>query len=228
MCPDRFSDWKEFKNWNEQKTEKVRLFVLRIDEFLSRTRRMKVAILPLLASLGFISCGDASTSTNGTGGPGEGATSPVVTPQAYVQARVAPGTDAASCGLASPETFNVGEPSVKSGSNLPDGSKFAVTCRVAPRSSEGAFDVVVEASTPTRSLKVQGPFTSATKSIASVELVMSTGKFAQSDCEVSYDSQISGVAAGRIWATVTCARATAPGHTCSAKAEFRFENCSQN
>lgn len=54
------------------------------------------------------------------------------------------------------------------------------------------------------------------------------GNFSSNDCTLKFTRDISGVASGRIWATLTCPNGQDPStnKACKGEAEFRFENCS--
>jgi hypothetical protein len=58
-----------------------------------------------------------------------------------------------------------------------------------------------------------------------------TGSFDEGDCTAAFTNTNMGVAAGRIWAQVTCPKATmsntSPPHVCEGDVEIRFENCGQ-
>lgn len=82
------------------------------------------------------------------------------------------------------------------------------------------------------SFSVNGLFTPAGDQTGiSVSLTRSGSTYKQSDCVATYPypEPNKTVAAGKVWATVTCPKAeneSAP-RTCQAVATFRFENCDQ-
>lgn len=53
--------------------------------------------------------------------------------------------------------------------------------------------------------------------------------YSQNNCTASFTEALQTVAAGRVWAVVTCDAAQAPGlqRTCETSTQFRFENCGQ-
>lgn len=53
--------------------------------------------------------------------------------------------------------------------------------------------------------------------------------YEESTCVVRYETPSQGVAQGRVWGEITCAKAadSATQKSCEAIAQFRFENCTQ-
>jgi hypothetical protein len=68
------------------------------------------------------------------------------------------------------------------------------------------------------------------QSPVSLALTKNGRTYSASDCVVRYDTQVGhGIAAGRVWGSITCAKAEerTAQRTCQTHAQFRFENCAQ-
>ena len=79
---------------------------------------------------------------------------------------------------------------------------------------------------------INGLFSTARQPQPNITVVFNRGdfgRFEQKDCVATYDvNPNAGVASGRIWAKVTCPKATREGgRACETEAQFRFENCEQ-
>jgi hypothetical protein len=162
------------------------------------------------------------------------------TPRMTFTSTVSPGTHkSAEC----PETgtwFSIGDfgaPTsgipvrpVDSGSSEQQGTA-SLTCSVKPEG--GGFRVVglAQLSGATGgSFSVSGLFNpSGDQSGISVSLTRSGSTYKQSDCTATYPDPAQTVAAGRVWATISCPNAenASAQRVCEAVATFRFENCDQ-
>ncbi|WP_394821848.1 hypothetical protein [Pendulispora albinea] len=114
-----------------------------------------------------------------------------------------------------------------------DGASLSVSCTVKPE-GDGYF---VEASAQIQarqSFSIRGHFTSSgdQTNLLGTWYDRSTGTFQQSGCTgtIATTSSGPGIKAGAVWASVSCPRAELTGGAnrfCEAKAEYRFENCTQ-
>jgi len=160
------------------------------------------------------------------------------TPKASVEAQVGPGTeegvnDSAKCQLKSEPWAIIGDPAsgtISDGDPV-DGATLIVRCTVRPDGD--GFRVEANAEIQNKQgFSVTGHFTptGAQANVIGSWNDINTGTFRQEDCTADYSSNsIMSVAAGRVWANITCPHATISGtdRTCLATAQFRFENCSQ-
>jgi hypothetical protein len=162
------------------------------------------------------------------------------TPRMTFISQVSPGSHPSSeC----PETgtwFSVGDfgaPSsgiavrpVDSGSSEQQGTA-SLTCSV--KASGGGFQVaglLTLTGATGGSFSVTGLFNpSGDQSNISVSLTRQGSTYKQNDCVATYPDPNQTVAAGRVWATVSCPNAdnASAQRTCEALATFRFENCDQ-
>lgn len=88
-------------------------------------------------------------------------------------------------------------------------------CSVKP--SGGAFAIDVTATLGYGYVAVAGTVPTVTTKIGSYEAT---------DCTLRFSGS-QGVAAGRVWGTVSCAKAVKGDRSCAAEIEIRFENCEQ-
>jgi hypothetical protein len=124
---------------------------------------------------------------------------------------------------------------------IPDGQPFAqgtvsVACSVTASGAD-QFNVtasVLLSGVPGGLFRIDGVFktTGDQPSIhAQFANNLSTNNYDELDhnCTVRYTTPFQGVAAGRIWGSITCPKAENQGAqtACEADAEFRFENCEQ-
>jgi hypothetical protein len=115
--------------------------------------------------------------------------------------------------------------------DMASGTTVGVVCSVTPEGD--GFHVEAKALLVGQgSVLIQGHFAAmGTQSNLSASFQRAdTGTFEESDCTADYAAKpYMGVAAGRVWATVTCPHATdmATSRTCLASGEIRFENCKQ-
>lgn len=130
-----------------------------------------------------------------------------------------------------------GNPSLAdSGQPVDDGAPFAqgtvtVDCKVAAQSN--GFNVAASAlltGATGGSFVVRGFFVPGQdNSGISASVTHNTISYGQDDCTARFTTSSQGVAAGRVWAEITCPNAQAPGpqRTCQTVTQFRFENCNQ-
>jgi hypothetical protein len=113
------------------------------------------------------------------------------------------------------------------------GGKVTVTCSVVPR--DDGFDVLATAQLNAAGkasglIKVTGFFKPGQDNEPVDIIVSKDGRgYKQANCKTSFVGPTQTVAAGRVWAEVTCPDATyeAGQRICLANAQFRFENCGQ-
>jgi hypothetical protein len=176
------------------------------------------------------------------------------TPNAYVSAVLQGSADLGTeaCGINEASFLEVGASSGGGGiASADDGSSqggfnVSVSCSVTAN-SDGSFQVNALASNGSAgAFGIIGKFTSSgvQTGIHATFSGPANADFSEVDCTVAYSSIVepgapTGVAAGRVWGTVTCPDAVDPGtseigpdggdvsRTCAATAEFKFQNCSQ-
>ena len=177
---------------------------------------------------------DGGGGDDGGGDVGDGGSA---TRRVTLSSQLGPGdesgvNDSAKCQLATQTWVVIGDNThpVYDGATQ-TGMKVSVECRVAVEGS--GFIVAGRATLDTMgSVEITGHFdpTGVQSAVHAVFTRGDTGSFVEDDCTASYAAnRIMGVAAGRVWATLTCPHATfsAQSRTCLGTAEFRFENCSQ-
>jgi len=183
---------------------------------------------------------DGGSSGSGDDGGGSTGSDGGVVQQAIVQADLSVGANGASCTLPAKSLFTLGTfPDVTKGTTavpvgdqaMSNGGTASVSCSVIANAT--GFDVKLQASLTganAGSITVQGAVTSSgMQSGLNGVVAGGTNTFAQVDCTMSYDSADMGVAAGRIWATLTCGKGVdlKASQTCQVGAQVRFENCKQ-
>jgi hypothetical protein len=155
--------------------------------------------------------------------------------RAYVSGSVTAGTHASTCNATgnAADTLSIGTPtsSVDDGSTL-SGGTFGVSCTVHAN-ADGTYDAQGTVSFASAS---GGSFTFSATSLAPPPrvdtnvhaslLVPSGGPWSESDCTLSFSGEMN-VAAGRIWAIVTCPDAQSSGATCATSIEMKLENCAR-
>lgn len=162
------------------------------------------------------------------------------TPRVTFSSQVSPGSHTSKECPESGSWFTIGDfgaPSsgipvrpVDSGSAEQQGTAN-LTCSVKPEG--GGFRVVgltTLSGATGGSFSVQGVFQPTGEQTGiSVSLTRSGSTYKQNDCTAIYPDSNQTVAAGRVWATVTCPSAdnATAQRTCEAVATFRFENCDQ-
>jgi len=122
---------------------------------------------------------------------------------------------------------------VKDGDSEGQGG-VGISCSVTPA---GPDEFNVNASVQLTGAKgglfrISGKFkTTGTQTANAVFARTGLPSYSQNDgkCTVEYTTQFQGVAAGRVWADITCPNAEDPGAqvSCEGRAQFRFENCAQ-
>lgn len=121
-----------------------------------------------------------------------------------------------------------------------------VACKVVQSSDRKTFEVDASLKSDDRvvfAIKGTFPATTDTKGFKVPSVTLSNADpsnfvaYTQADgnCTVLYATDQEGVSAGRVWGEVTCATATLDGATtgnasgtCTAIAEFRFEDCARD
>lgn len=163
------------------------------------------------------------------------------TPRGIVDSTIAPGSNsAAECPESGPwlELGDYGAPPDQKPRPVDDGATdqggaASITCSVVP--SAAGFDVNATATLSGASggsVTVKG-FFNATGDSPNIYMSLSksgrTGAYGASDCTARFTTPYQGVAAGRLWAEITCEKANAPAEqrTCRSRAQVRFENCGQ-
>lgn len=194
------------------------------------------ALAPFMIAGGACTGGAAdATATNGGGesSDGGGERPPTVAlPQAIVSARYEAGSNAdcsaegseLAIGALAPEDHSRPAQPVREG---PEDDVTALWCSVVPDGS-GAFLVRGAVDAGAGQFELSGTFAPSGE-ITGVKVRASApaGVYEASDCVVRYP-QLGGVASGRVWGQLTCAKATSgQGDACRIVAEFRFENCAQ-
>lgn len=180
--------------------------------------------------------GDGGSSANPAGGDGG---SRDLRPQAVFGARFERGTT--NCQEVG-DLFSVGDfendvpvppvplRAVRDGEREGSGS-VAIACTV--KANGDAFDVNASLQLTGAQgglFRVQGQLkTSGQGTVSATFARTGLPSYSQTDCIVTYVTATQGVAAGRVWGTVTCPNAeNASSQTsCEASAQFRFENCTQ-
>lgn len=119
---------------------------------------------------------------------------------------------------------------VDNGASEQQGSVTA-SCRVVPEGD--AFRVEAQAvlsGATGGSFLVSGLFrTSGDQTPVYASFTRQGTTYKQNDCVAQYTEPLMTVAAGRVWATITCpnAEAASAQRICQGRATFRFENCDQ-
>lgn len=161
-------------------------------------------------------------------------------PLAYVNSTFdGPGTSGAACSF-SPGVWiqiknapSAPDDAVQTGGTTDKGASVTVSCSVHAN-ADGSFAVTATATLGGLGgggLTVSGTFTSmgTQMNIHGVFTRGDTGTYEENDCTVAYDQTGMGIAAGRVWADLTCPNETRSGESmpesCSAQAQFKFENC---
>ncbi len=205
-------------------------------------------------ALGAVACtggasngGDGSSSSNGgaSSSGGSSGNEPTARAQAIFEGTLEPGTDKECPDVGALFTLGdfgdpAGQPNVpakpvKDGESWEQGTAN-VSCTVSSAGGDG-FNVAasVALSGATGGLfRLDGKLT-ATGEQTGIHAIFSTRKSGNtyeqrdSQCIVRYTSPFHSVAAGRVWAEVTCPNAENAGAktTCEARAQFRLENCGQ-
>jgi hypothetical protein len=152
----------------------------------------------------------------------------------FVQAQITPGENGQErCQLGSQSWLSIGttDKPIDDG-ELQSNAPVTVQCEVIPDGD--GFRVSASATLAGArggSVTISGKFTgSGTQGpIRAVFQRGDTGRLEQSDCQVTYDSQYMGVAAGRVWGILRCKtmELSAQNRVCEGSAEFKFENCNQ-
>jgi hypothetical protein len=160
------------------------------------------------------------------------------------------------CGVTDPTWVGIGTAaeSVHDGDNDAAGTPVHVSCSITSN-ADGSFQVnAIGTLGQIGSVTVTGKFTTDRSApqtgIRAVFQRGDFGHFEQEDCTATYSSlgppptfsaeenQFTGVAAGRVWATIDCPNAAdstqqrmvngmAVARSCDGKAEVKFENCGQ-
>jgi hypothetical protein len=160
------------------------------------------------------------------------------TPQAAVTSTIKPGTAGSqSCTTNKAVEWKLGNGAgedipVKDGDSL-NGAGVAVQCKVSGNDQAG-YDVSAQATwTGKGSVGISGHFSGSRDPQPNITGsfidASGLGNFHQSDCVATFTAGDQGVAAGRVWAVLTCPNAIDSGQTkaCEGDSEFRFENCAQ-
>ncbi|AKU99960.1 hypothetical protein AKJ09_06624 [Labilithrix luteola] len=107
----------------------------------------------------------------------------------------------------------------------------SVTCSVVPTNDGFTVKATTSLSGATGgAFRVEGFFKPAQdNSNIDISLSHLGTTYAQKNCTASFTEPLQTVAAGRVWAVVTCDSAAAPSlqRTCKTTTQFRFENCGQ-
>ncbi|WP_394842468.1 hypothetical protein LZC95_36040 [Pendulispora brunnea] len=176
----------------------------------------------LLAALLGIGCSDSKPAT----------------PKVAIESFLGPGTEtnvntSNKCLLRSEAWATIGNPdntTVEDGTPV-DGSHVTVECEVRP-DGDGFYVKASGLIQGRKGFNVSGHFTATgDQNVLATWTDPSTGIFQQDNCIAKYDHSPQGVAAGRVWAQVTCPHAALQGTSdriCQGTSEFRFENCAQD
>jgi uncharacterized Zn-binding protein involved in type VI secretion len=204
-------------------------------------RRMKHRTVRLANALatGLIlcaACSSTSSSTSlGDGGSGDGAGNPSVPARVVLRSQFGPGTeagvnDASKCQVMTQDWATIGDDThpVDDGQSA-GGSIVSASCTVKPDGDGFAVDGSVSLAGQ-GGIVLRGHFTATgaqTKIYAAFTRGL-VGNFQASDCTADYTANAEmGVAAGRLWTTLTCPHlfAAQDARTCLGTAEIRLENC---
>lgn len=195
----------------------------------SRTIRSVFALALGIAPVAFAGCSEPTPAV----------------PRVVFESTLGGGTGQTSCQIATANWFSVGNfgnpdngiPSrpVESGEAEGQGT-VSVDCKVVPEGS--GFRVVASASNSGATggtFTINGLFTTEGEQtdVKAVFYRDDYGRFTQEDCTVTYPeaaTRETPVAAGRVWGEIVCnaAENKPQDRICTAKAQFRFENCNQN
>lgn len=123
---------------------------------------------------------------------------------------------------------------VESGDSDPDTSNtVSITCNVIPSGAEFDVSATVElAGSKGGFFQVIGKFKPESGDQPNINVVLSRGgiSYKQANCTARYVLPSQTVAAGRVWAEVTCEdmeSGTGTQKICKGTATFRLENCAQ-